>query len=441
MIIGFDVTWMEPDNKFGGTFQYALRLISAIVEHTDATVVAIISKSGKDIFQHLTMHSNFRDILIDPPFSLRDIVEREHINLIHTPIQYFPNMTLAVPMITTLHDLQHFYYPEFFTTAEIAFRNMFYKYSAEFSERVIVSFPHVKEDIVKFYGIPAHKIDVCPLGSIKPQFVDNSKFNTIRKKYDIPSEYLFYSANTYRHKNHINLIRALKILHERYGRRIPLVCTGHKIADTYSEIESELAHLGLRKFVFFTGYIPEDEVHLLLRNATLVVIPTLYEAGSFPLMEAMAYDVPVICSNVTSLPDTIGDIRFVFDPNDIEMIAEKAVKMLGDEKLMEQNRANSREKLGQGGWNKVVHTFVNSYYRAIEDFKQKDADSLRSKMKYYEVISHKFNESLSNRYNSLLNTIDAYTSSTSWKITAPVRVLKAFLGRTLKRFASLSKTS
>jgi len=432
MIIGFDVTWMEADNKFGGTFQYAVRLISAIVEHTDATVVAIISKSGKDIFSHLKAHRNFRDVLVSSPFLLRDIVERENINLIHTPIQYFPSLTLSVPMITTLHDLQHFYYPEFFTAEEIEFRNMLYRHSAEFSERVIVSFPHVKEDIVKFYSIPADKIDVCPLGAVKPQPVDNSKIDAIRKKYDIPSEYLFYSANTYRHKNHINLIRALKILHERYGRRISLVCTGQKIADTYSELESEIAHLGLKKFVYFTGYIPEDEVHLLLRNATLTVIPTLYEAGSFPLMEAMAYEVPVICSNVTSLPETLGDMRFVFDPKDIVQIAEKAEKMLEDEKLMEENRVISRDRVDQGGWDKVVHIFLNSYRRAMEEFKQKDADSLRTRMKYYELISHKFSEGLSNKCNDLLNTINAYNNSTSWKATAPARAIKAFLGRTLK---------
>lgn len=415
MTVGFDVTWMNVENTSGGVFQYAFRLISALLEHTDIKVVAITGPAGKGIFEPLKKYKNFGEVLLTPPNSLLDIVKSENIDVVHTPIQDLINVTFSVPMITTLHDLQHFYYPEFFTAETIKFRDKYYKKSAEFSERVIVSFQHVKDDIVKFYGIPAEKIDVCPLGFLTPKPIKDSESIEIKKKYGIPERYLFYSANTWRHKNHINLIRALKILHDRHGLRISLVCTGQKYPDFYPEVKSEINNLGLGSYVNFLGYIPEEDVRVLLKNATLAVITTLYEAGSFPLMEAMAYEVPVICSNVTSLPDTIGDKRFIFDPKDVDQIAEKAAMMLKDEKLVEGNKGNSRIRVREGGWDKAAHTFLYAYSKAVEGFNNKDVRDLKTKMQIYEELTNKLNEQLDALFNSL-----------SWKLTSPLRGIASF---------------
>lgn len=371
MTVGFDVTWMRTDNRAGGIFQYAYRLISALVEHTDSSIVAIVKSAGKGVFEHLNGHKNFREAIVRPFGSFPDIVSSEKIDIVHTPIQYFSNFTYSVPMISTLHDLQHFYYPEFFKTREIKFRNLFYKYSAEFGERSIVSFGHIKKDIIRFYGIPEGKIDVCPVGFMSQKSLDGGLFQVIRKKYAIPENYIIYMANTWRHKNHIGLIRALKTVHEKYGLKIHLVCTGYKYPDYFPVIQSAINNLNLNDFVRFTGYVQEEEALKLLKNSTLVVIPTLYEAGSFPLMEAMAYEVPVICSNVTSLPGTIGDKRFIFDPNDIDSIAEKIAIMLTDAKLREENMKNSKTRISNGNWQNVVPFFLESYKKAIEGFKKK----------------------------------------------------------------------
>lgn len=413
MTVGFDVTWMNIENTSGGIFQYAFRLISALTEYTDMKVIAITGPAGKGIFEPLKKYKNFKEVPFGPPNSFLDIVRSESIDVVHTPIQNLINFTLSVPMITTLHDLQHFYYPEFFTEENIKFRDKYYKESAEFCERVIVSFQHVKDDIVRFYGIPAEKIDVCPLGFIAPVPVKDRETIEIKKKYGVPERYLFYSANTWRHKNHINLIRALKIVHGRHGLKIPLVCTGQKYPDFYPQIESEINSLGLGGYVNFLGYIPEDDVRVLLKNATLSVIPTLYEAGSFPLMEAMVYEVPVICSNVTSLPDTIGDKRFIFDPKDIEQIAEKIAMILKDEKLVQENIDNSSVRVKEGGWDKAAHNFLNAYSKAVEGFNNRYDRDLKTKMQIYE-------EQLRMEKDVLLNSL-------SWKLTEPLRVIASFV--------------
>lgn len=415
--VGFDVTWMDKENRHGGVFQYAQRLITALVEHTDLNIVAILREGGKGVFDRLKGRKNFREVAFSGPLS--EIVRAEKIDVIHTPVQFFPDLTFSGPMITTLHDLQHFHYPEFFTQQEIEFRNTFYKKSAEFAERVIVSFGHVKDDIVKFYDIPPEKIDVCPFGIDEPKKIDQKRFPSVRRRYGLLERYLFYSANTWRHKNHMGLIRALKLVHERYGIKIPLVCTGHKYPDYFPELEKAIRDMGLDGHVVFTGYVPEDDLHLMLKNAELAVIPTLYEAGSFPLIEAMAYEVPVICSNVTSLPATIGDERFIFDPKDIDGMAKKIADILNDGKLKEENRKNSRERVKHNGWDRAVDRFIGSYEKALDGFREnKDTSCLGIRMRNYEFVTYEVNKQKDAKINALVNSF-------SWKVTAPLRVIRA----------------
>ena len=91
--------------------------------------------------------------------------------------------------------------------------------------------------------------------------------------------------------------------------------------------------------------LPETELYWLYKNCSLVVVTTLYEAGSFPLLEAMSLNVPVICSSVTSLPETIGDSRFIFDPLNIEQMGELITETLNDEKLRIDNIKNSKTRI------------------------------------------------------------------------------------------------
>ncbi len=434
MTVGFDITWMDKDNKAGGVYQYAFRLITALVQYAGIRVVAIIGRNGKGIFESLKMNNNFREVLLEDPSTLADLVQSEGLDIIHTPVQYFPSTTLSVPMVMTLHDLQHFHYPEFFTADQITFRDTFYKSSAEFATRVIVSYQHVKDDVVEHYGIPPEKIDVCSLGSVFPQTVDVNRFQALKQKFGIPDTYLFYSANAWPHKNHIGLIRALKILHDKYNQKISLVCTGQKNTDYYPRIEKEINKYNLKHFVFFTDYVAEMDVNALLTNASLVVIPTLYEAGSFPLMEAMANDVPVICSDVTSLPETIGDRRFVFDPTDIEQIAEKASMMLKNKKLVEENKLNSRIQIKDNNWERAVHNFLNTYKIAMELSKNRLFFTSKVRVQIYESF---YNNQLRRQHEQLKQQekiIEGFLNSYSWKLTSPMRAVAAFFK---KRFPGI----
>lgn len=373
MIIALDLTWWTLQNQGGGVFQYSMRVLKALTCYTGHSVVAIVNDGCEFLLDHLKEHENLK-VISKSKTTLTSIVEKENIDVIHTPFQQHVNFTLAAPMITSLHDLQPFYYPDFFTPEEIYYRNVYYRKSAEFSERVIVTFQHVKDDVVEFYGLPADKIDVCAFGMSEVRPLGAEVIRTVRRKYSLPEKYLIYSANTWRHKNHLQLLRGLKLLHENYNINIPLICTGFQQPDFFPQIEEEIKRLDLARNVRFLGYLPEEEMPAILCGAVLSVIPTLYEAGSFPLMEAMNHGVPVICSTATSLPDTIGDRRFVFDPNSPEEMAGMMSLMLIDEKMRQENIVNSAAQVKKWRWEKAVTSFVDSYQKAIDCFDRKKKD-------------------------------------------------------------------
>jgi len=406
MKIGIFVYFI-PIGKSGGVQQYAEQLVYAMSKYVNSEVVVFCSESNKELF--LKYESNMVSVIVLPNRCkyLRALTNNRYIrrsalllkitqkifynkysakmmaklgdyknmvesrvDVIHFPYQALDRYDFSIPTIISLHDLQHKIYPEFFTKPEIKKRDVYFKKSAKVCTRIIVSFGHVKDDIVKFYEISSSKIDVCGLGYDKKDKVDTSKFLEITKKYNIPEEYFLYPAVTWKHKNHINLVRALNILHNKYCKKIHLVCTGQR-TDFYLEIKKEISRLGLKDYVIFTDYLPEQEFQILLKKAKAVVIPTLYEAESIPLIEAMAFGTPVICSNVTVLPEQIGDNEFTFNPNNPENMSEKMYEIVANPDFIDKNMKNSANQIEKLSWNKKIDNFIKSYELTFKCIKNK----------------------------------------------------------------------
>ncbi|MBA3767625.1 MAG: glycosyltransferase family 4 protein [Acidobacteria bacterium] len=259
-------------------------------------------------------------------------------------VEELPHVDLGLPFIVTMHDVQELHFPENFTPAQRATRAVHYWKAMEKAGKVIVSFDHVKEDLIKFFGLPSDKIHVCPIPfrSISLREPTPTASLSYIEKYDRSKPFLLYPSHTWRHKNHVQLLRALKEVQRRYAVNLRLVCTGGINHHYHREVLTQVEALGLEDSVLFTGIVPEDELCWLYQHTALVTIPTRYEAGSFPLFEAILLGVPVICSDVTSLPETINDRRFVFNPEDVEALSNLIFRMISDARLRQDNIANSR---------------------------------------------------------------------------------------------------
>ncbi len=259
-------------------------------------------------------------------------------------VEELPHVDLGLPFIVTMHDVQELHFPENFTPAQRATRAVHYWKAMEKASKVIVSFDHVKEDLIKFFRLTPDKIHVCPIPfrSISLREPTPTASRSYSEKYDRSEPFLLYPSHTWRHKNHAQLLRALKEVQRRSVENLRLVCTGGINHHYHGEVLAQVEALGLEDSVLFTGIVPEDELCWLYQHTALVTIPTRYEAGSFPLFEAILLGVPVICSDVTSLPETINDRRFVFNPEDVEALSNLIFRMISDARLRQDNIANSR---------------------------------------------------------------------------------------------------
>ncbi len=292
---------------------------------------------------------------------------RHNLDVLHFPTQLPVQFDLKLPYIVTMHDVQELHFPEYFTPEQRAFRAVNHGAAVDRASKVIVSFDHVKSDLMKYFHVPEEKIQVCSLSLDnlalpKPSVAAASVYD---EKYSARKPYLLYPAQTWPHKNHLRLLDALAVARQRGLSHLGLICTGHK-NEHQATIAAHAEELGLAGVVLFAGLVAEDELAWLYQQAALVVIPTEYEAGSYPLYEAMSVGAPVICSDVTSLPETIGDRRFLFSPYDVQAMADLIERMLTDGELRADNLQNSasqvlrlREYNPSGQFYKVYRQAVN----------------------------------------------------------------------------------
>lgn len=301
----------------------------------------------------------------------RRFLNRFKLDVLHVPRQHSPSYNLNFPVVISMHDVQQLHYPEFFTPLERIYRSIGYYTSLSETSHVIVSYDHVKTDIKKYFRNISADVTVCavPMNEDWTEIKDQTDSEILKSKYNLPAKFILTPAATWEHKNHRAVLEALSILRKQ-GEKVYWVSTGNKTA-FFSTIEKKIEALELQDQVIFTGLVSDADLVGLFKMTSLVVIPTLYEAGSGPLFEAMRYQVPVICSNITSLPDTIRNDEFLFDPHNFQQIAELIKRSLSDEDFIERNKANSLKRITDLQNGDFSPAFLSAYKSAIEYHKNK----------------------------------------------------------------------
>ena len=173
-------------------------------------------------------------------------------------------------------------------------------------------------------------------------------------KYALPPEYAFYPADTWPHKNHAMLVKALHLLRTKHRREVPCVLTGIKRGAHDALLKAVEEH-GLAQQVHLLGYVEKHDMPLLYQGARFLIFPYLFEGFGLPLLEAMASDCPIICSRAASIPEVVGDAALLFDPNDPEEMADSMHRILTDEELRRTLVKAGRERALQFSWERTAH--------------------------------------------------------------------------------------
>lgn len=295
-------------------------------------------------------------------------IEQAGVDLMHFTFQ--DAFLTDIPSIYHPHDLQHIHLPEFFTPRVRATRNHLYRRFCERASMVAVASSWGKADLVMQYGLPEERIRVVPLAPSTGAYPQPSPEDVAATqiRYALPPAFLLYPAQTWPHKNHIGLLQALAILRDQYQLTVPFVSCGRQYQDFYPEIQRRVHALHLNAQVQFLGFVGALELQALYRLCKCVVIPTLFEAASFPLWEAFLAGVPTACSNVTSLPEQAADAALVFDPDQPEEIAQAIHRLWTDKMLCRALVERGYHRVSRFTWERTARTF-RAHYRRLA-FKQ-----------------------------------------------------------------------
>jgi glycosyltransferase involved in cell wall biosynthesis len=265
-----------------------------------------------------------------------------------------------------MHDVQEFHFPEFFSAKERLHRVLNSLKSIGYAQQVIVSFEHIKNDLQKFFPLAENDITVCPPPIAANWFAKENytDFKTLQNKYSIYAKFILYPAAVWKHKNHKFLLRAFKNICKKKSD-MELIFTGNNDTEYFPDVQDEINMFNLSDKVKFLGMVPDEDLIGLYKATSLVVIPTLYEAGSGPLYEAMRFGAPVICARTTSLPDTMNNDKFTFDPFSLEDLEELMEKILSDSNFIDQNLKNSKERIDFYKDQDYASAFLTAYKKAI----------------------------------------------------------------------------
>ena len=293
----------------------------------------------------------------------RRFYERLGCQVIHFPYQHFVHT--SVPSIFNPHDLQHVHYPQFFSAADVEWREATYGGACRAANKVVAFSQWVKDDIVRHYQIQPEKVQVIrwppPTRSYSEPTEETLK--RVKEKYGLPEKFAFYPAMTWEHKNHIRLLEALALIRDSRGIRINLVCTG-KQTEFFQNIARKMKELQLSSQVRFLGMVPPADLRAIYRLARFMVFPSLFEGAGVPLVEAWNEGTPATCAAVTSIAEQACDAALLFDPTSVQAIANAVEKIATDRSLQETLTRLGFEQLKNFNWETTAKAYRAVYRRA-----------------------------------------------------------------------------
>lgn len=243
----------------------------------------------------------------------------------------------ASPYVFTIHDLIHLHFAEERSRSKALYYELLVRRAARKAARVLTVSEFSKAQILEWAGLREEQVSVVGNGV-------SEAFGSEGTRYSPGYPYIFSVLNTKPHKNLPTLLKAFSISSAREDHHLVLRLTPNPT------IFAMLESLHIQHKVHFVGVLSDQELATYYRGASLFVLPSLYEGFGLPPVEAMACGTPVVVSNLTSLPEVVGDAALLVDPTQPEAIAMAIEQVLGDPIMHSQLSERGVKQARQYNW-------------------------------------------------------------------------------------------
>ena len=270
------------------------------------------------------------------------------------------------PQIAVFHDINFEHFPQDFPRIALWHYKRYFPRYARKAAKIITVSEFSKKDIIENYGVEPEKINVVYNGAnegFKP--LSEEEKIQVRNKYTAGYQYFMFVGSLHPRKNLARLFPAFDIFKEKTDSDVKLLIVGEKRWWT-EPIQKAFEAMKHQDDVVFVGHLQMDELNRVTAAALSSVYVSYFEGFGIPIIEAYKCDVPVITSNVTSMPEVAGDAALLVDPFDVNSIADAMVQMLDENvrtALIEKGRRRrhdfSWDKAAAGWWDVIESTIEN----------------------------------------------------------------------------------
>jgi glycosyltransferase involved in cell wall biosynthesis len=365
----------SPSYRSAGISQYIYELLSNLrLRPPEQLYEAFVTVDSGDLA--LSPTPNFHCTAVGRKFgkpSLRILWEQlvQPLALTRRPPDVLHALGYALPLAwrgrtaITICDLSFARYPDLFNRSNAIYLATIARLSARKATIVLTISESTRQDVIKLFGVSPERVTTTYCGvSDRFQPASDSEIDALRERAQLPSAFLLYLGTIEPRKNVAGLVRAYARYRQEASDPVPLVLAGGR-GWKDREVFDLVDRLGLREWVHFPGYVPNEDLPAWYSAATAFVYPSRYEGFGLPVAEAMACGTPVITTTSSSLPEVVGDAGLLVGPNDEAALTSAIARVASDAELRRTLSLAGRKRVARFRWEQTAAETAGVYERLI----------------------------------------------------------------------------
>ena len=305
----------------------------------------------------------------------RSALKGLHCDLVHIPNLFSVPRFLPCPYVMTVHDmLEHLSRARQQTGFWGAWHLQMTKRVLRGAARIFAVSNFTRTEIEKLFQIPTNHIEVV-YNAIDERFLhghaDAADREFIAQRYQVTYPFLLYAGRISPHKNVVRMIEAFSALKTELEKEalypdLKLIIIGDDLSGN-PDLRRTVVRSGVQHDVRFLGFIPIEVLRIFYDEAKIFVFPSLYEGFGLPPLEAMAHGTPVVTSNVSSLPEVVGNAAVLVNPENIFEISRALFRVLTDKALRDRMKERGTKQAARFSWDSSVRRVLDVYRQVAQD--------------------------------------------------------------------------
>ncbi len=297
-------------------------------------------------------------------YAVARALKKYKIDLFVSPDSFIP-LNTKTKTLSIIHDVAYQHFPEHIPLIQLEYYKYFVKRFLKKANRIATVSEFTKQDVINFYNIKQEKIDVVYNGTGNTfQPLSKSEKEQIKKEYSKDKNYFLYIGSLHPRKNVTRLIQAFNIFKNKTGSDFQLLLSGNPGWKT-AAIQQAYNDSKYKSDIHFLGFVPDEKLPKVLGAAYALTYVSLFEGFGIPVLDALHCAVPVLTSNVSSLPEVAGEAALYSDPHSTDSIAENMIKIYSNKNLRAQLIEKGRTQRQNFSWEKTADLLYKSMMKTL----------------------------------------------------------------------------